>query len=135
MHEFHLWVGLSDSPEETDDEAVARVVEQVQARITAAAAQTGSAHFDVSRLNGQWFLTATGWVNRRTGRAESALLDEIVDAVARQLPGSWGLVYERDDEMPEPVGPNAFRVRRIARGAVTDIADPFLSPCAPSIED
>jgi hypothetical protein len=36
--------------------------------------------------------------------------------------------------MVEPPGPNAFRVRVVARGTVTEQPDPFLSPCIPAIE-
>jgi hypothetical protein len=54
--------------------------------------------FDVRNLNGQYFLTATGLVNRQ--REEVHRLEELLSLVAEHLPGSWGLVYERDDEMP-----------------------------------
>ncbi|HXT38297.1 MAG TPA: Imm7 family immunity protein [Chloroflexota bacterium] len=52
-----------------------------------------------------------------------------------RLPGSWGLLYERDDETTAPPGPNAFRVRLLARGQIKEGTDPFLSPCRPTIED
>ncbi|HEY4867755.1 MAG TPA: Imm7 family immunity protein, partial [Candidatus Dormibacteraeota bacterium] len=45
------------------------------------------------------------------------------------------LLYERDDEMPVPPGPNAFRVRVLARGRIELRLDPFLSPNIPTIED
>ncbi|WP_372491293.1 Imm7 family immunity protein [Amycolatopsis tucumanensis] len=38
--------------------------------------------------------------------------------VSRRLPGSYGLLYERDDEMRIPPGPNAFPVTPLARGNV-----------------
>ncbi|WP_084506113.1 Imm7 family immunity protein [Amycolatopsis sp. ATCC 39116] len=34
--------------------------------------------------------------------------------VSRRLPGSYGLLYERDDEIRIPPGPNAFRVTVLA---------------------
>ena len=39
------------------------------------------------------------------------------------------------NEMPDPPGPNAFRVRVLARGRIVERSDPFLSPCNPVIED
>jgi hypothetical protein len=33
-------------------------------------------------------------------REEGDRLDLFLSIIARRLPGSWGLVYERDDEMP-----------------------------------
>ena len=58
-----------------------------------------------------------------------------VAVASRKLPGSWGLIYERDDEMLDPPGPNAFRVRVLARGTIVERPDSFLSPCNPIIED
>ena len=89
--------------------------------------------FELRNLNGQYFLIADGLVNRR--REEGERLDLFIAIIARKLPGSWGLIYERDDEMADPPGPNAFRVRVLARGRVAERRDPFLSPCNPIIED
>jgi hypothetical protein len=132
MHEFHAWIGLSETPGDDDDrDALDRVVEEL--REIALDDGWHDAEFRLSNLNGSHFLTADGYVNRR--REEGERLDLLVTLIARKLPGSWGLIYERDDEMPPPIGPNAFRVRVIARGQVTEHADPFLSPCRPTIED
>lgn len=65
-------------------------------------------------------------MNRR--REEGDRLDLFLAVIARRLPGSYGLIYERDDEMPDPPGPNAFRVRVMAAGTLTERQDPFLSP-------
>ena len=54
------------------------------------------ATFDLNNLNGQHFLTMTGFVNRR--REEGDLLELLLSIVSRRLPGAWGLIYERDDE-------------------------------------
>jgi Immunity protein 7 len=79
-------------------------------------------------------LSICGTVNHRR-REEGGRLDLFLAIIARKFPGSWGLIYERDDEMPEPPGPNAFRVRVLARGTIAEHLDPFLSPCNPVIED
>jgi hypothetical protein len=55
--------------------------------------------------------------------------------IAEKLPGSYGLLYEQDDEMPVPPGPNAFRGRVLARGRIELRLDPFLSPSIPTTED
>jgi hypothetical protein len=78
-------------------------------------------------------LTVTANVNRR--RAEAEYIEELLQFISEQLPGSWGLLHERDDETTGVPGPNAFRVRVLARGRVTEQTDPFLSPCRPMIED
>lgn len=131
MHEFHAWIGLAESTFEDDDVKFAAAVERLEAIV--AQESWHDARFEVFNLNGFYFLTATGQVNRR--RDEGERLDLLISETVRLLPGSWGLVYERDDSMPVPPGPNAFRVRVIARGRIEERLDPFLSPCIPVIED
>jgi hypothetical protein len=48
------------------------------------------------------FITVTGMVNRI--RDEGRHLDDLLSLVARVLPGSYGLVYDRADEMPGRTG-------------------------------
>lgn len=131
MHEFHAWIGLSNSTEEDDLQVMSPILDEL--RELASESQWHDAVFDVLSLNGQHFLVANGYVNRR--RDEGERLDLFLSIVARKLPGSWGVIYERDDEMPVPPGPNAFRVRVLARGKIAEHLDPFLSPCRPIIED
>lgn len=130
MHEFHAWIGLSESTEESDSEGLQDAVDELQE--LAADSKWHDAVFEVRNLNGQYFMTANGMINRR--REEGERLDLFLAIITRKLPGSWGLIYERDDEMP-PTGPNAFRVRVLARGRIVERPDPFLSPCNPVIED
>jgi len=131
MHEFHAWIELSESAQESDlgqlKEKVAELYELV--------ADSGwhDAVFEIQNLNGGHFFTATGLINRR--RSEGHRLDLFLALIARRLPGSHGLIYERDDEMPAPYGPNAYRVKVMTRGQLTEHHDPFLSPCNPVIED
>lgn len=131
MHEFHAWIGLSESTEESDLGGLRQVVDELQELVTDS--NWHDAVFELRNLNGQYFLRVDGLVNRR--REEGERLDLFLSIIARKLPGSWGLIYERDDEMPDPPGPNAFRVRVLARGQIVERLDPFLSPCNPIIED
>jgi hypothetical protein len=131
MYEAHIWCCLAETPEDVDDGGLEPGVEEVQRRI--AVMTWPAVSIDLRRLNGQWVLTAACSTNRRRG--EAAALDDLLVFVAGRLPGTWGLAYDRDDEMPEPYGPNRFRVRVVARGSVTEANDPFLSPARPVIED
>lgn len=131
MHEFHAWIGLSESPGESDLGGLEKAVKELQD--LAVDSKWHDAVFDIRNLNGQYFFSAAGFSNRR--REERERLDLFLDIIARRLPGSWGLVYERDDEMPSPPGPNGFRVMIVTRGTFSERLDPFLSPCCPVIED
>ncbi len=51
--------------------------------------------------------------------------------IASQSADCYGVVHFRDQEASQP---NEFRVWRIARGEVSEFADPFLSPCVPTVE-
>ena len=131
MYEFHAWIGLSDSPFEQDQEAVEKVVPELERLI--AESIWPAARYRIELLNGQYFLLMDGCPPRR--RAEVDRMEELIQVVLQRLPGSWGLIYERADEMEPPTGPNAFRVRVIARGRMSEHSDPFLSPVNPVIED
>jgi hypothetical protein len=131
MYEFHGWFRLGESTYDDDVPRLQQVVSEVEA-ILAGLSWT-SARFHLGNLNGEYFLTMTGLPNRR--RDEAAQVDALLALIAEKLPGSYGLLYEQDDEMPVPPGPNAFRVRVLARGRISLRLDPFLSPTIPTTED
>jgi hypothetical protein len=131
MYEFHGWFGIAESPEEADAGTLEEGVTELRAIIGRIDWSTAEATLKI--LNGEYFVRADGLVNRRRDEAEE--LDALIHFIARRFPGSWGLLYERSDDMDFPPGPGAFRVRVMARGEVRDRLDPFLSPCRPVIED
>ncbi|MEU7186289.1 Imm7 family immunity protein [Streptomyces sp. NPDC045369] len=131
MYEFHGWFGIAETPEEADAGSLSEGVEDLRSRI--AVLQWATAEVQLKSYNGQHFLIATGLVNRR--RDEAAELNDLLDHVAARFRGAWGLLYERSDDFIGQPGYGAFRVRVMARGALIDRLDPFLSPCIPTIED
>ena len=131
MYEFHGWFSLSDNTYDMISERVDEALPEIQAHLDRFEGR--SLIIDLRWLNGIPTVTLQGELNRRLGYGD--LLTELLDLLARRLPGSYGLVYERDDERVDPPGGNAFRVRVLARGAVTERDDPFLSPSRPVIED
>ncbi|MGQ0840007.1 Imm7 family immunity protein [Actinokineospora sp.] len=133
MHEFHGWFGLSETTEEADIGGLQNVVNEIRQLLTPHELAPMSMSWSLEPLNGQYFLIVTGNPNRR--RTELALLDRALELIRDRLPGSWGLLYERDDELPVPPGPNSYQVRVLARGQFSVHLDPFLSPCNPTIED
>jgi hypothetical protein len=131
VYEFHGWVVLAESAEESDVGGLGAALDEVRARLEGSGWPPANAV--LGWRNGRAVLTLEGAANRPG--AEAGALDELLGFVAARLPGSYGLLYERDDERIEPPGPNAFRVRVLARGEIRDGEDPFLSPCRPVIED
>lgn len=131
MYTANGWFELAEDAEESDRGQLRAAVDDLGSRLGVFPSHTGFAH--VHALNGAYFLVVQVFANRRRGEAEE--VDKLLDHLARTLPGSHGLLYDRDDEATEPPGPNAYRVRVLARGRITEREDPFLSPCNPVVED
>jgi hypothetical protein len=77
--------------------------------------------------NGLIVLTANGIRNHRR---EGVI--ELFQWVAAIYPQSFGLLHVWDDE--HRIYDNCFRVYRFAHGNCTEMDDPHLSPCIPTIE-
>lgn len=131
MYEVHGWFGLAESTEEADVGGLTPAVERLRRWIADHELPSFAVSLDV--LNGQPFLVITGNPNRP--RETARFLGEVLELICRELPGSWGMLYERDDELVEWPGSNAFKATVMARGQLTSRGDPFLSPCNPTIED
>lgn len=132
MYEANGWCGLAETPQDIDAGSLHTGINELRERLRAVAIWKALI-IDLRHINGIWFLSMTCFTNRRRGEAD--YLDDLFGWVAERFHGSWGLIYDRDDEMPEPYGNNRFRVRVIARGAINQFDDPFLSPVRPVIED
>jgi hypothetical protein len=126
MFEYHGWATLSLSPGEEDENDLARFAERLRARI--AEFGDGSGVCDVRVVNASWHVWLAGNPNHRHPQVL-----RLFPYIARHAPGSYGLLYVWDDE--DAVHENAFRVFRLARGRVDEVADPHLSPCEPTIVD
>lgn len=78
------------------------------------------------------FLTIAGNANHL--RTHSADVHGLLQLVGERLPGSWGLLYEQDDEREESPGPGVYRVTTMIRGLLEERMDPYFSPIVPVIE-
>ena len=129
MFEFHgwatLWVDTSDDPDlpvqrAREDAAIERVRAAVQV------AEDVFSHFDVRRTgNGLIVLIAHGLRNHRYEPVITLFRE-----VAAMLPDSYGLLYVHDDEGLSRGGnyTDTFRVWRVARGELAEVADSHQLP-------
>jgi Immunity protein 7 len=85
---------------------------------------------EIRALNYETHLWLSGCNNH--AQWHEAIVD-LFSYVATVAPGSYGLLYIENDEDPEH--PNHFRVWVLARGALVERGDPFLSPHFPVVED
>ncbi|MFY1626440.1 Imm7 family immunity protein [Micromonospora sp. WMMD723] len=132
MYEFHGWFHLAQNTEESDTGQLGAVIDELNEMMAELNVPT-NVSAEVMVLNGDHHLILHGGANRR--RDEAAGMRQVLEFVARRLPGSYGLLYERDEELRDTPGPNAFLVHVMARGGITERLDPFLSPLHPVVED
>jgi len=136
MFEFHGWLSLhSDDREDLDP---ATLEERLDSAESALAREIEKADddfsvFEIRRAgNGLRYISVHGLSNHRYEPVIS-----LFRWAAENLTESYGLLYVWDDEDcrgDDANHTNAFRVWRVAQGKFDEYADPFLSPCVPTIE-
>lgn len=128
---FHGWLQIRIA--EIDGASGADELQREKAGIAAIRERIALAEdsFSLYRIerggNGMIVLSAHGVRNHR-----NELAIDLFRWVQSEFPESFGLLHVWDDENPEH--DNCFRVYRCARGACTEMDDPHLSPCIPTIE-
>ncbi|MFC4456559.1 Imm7 family immunity protein [Deinococcus sonorensis] len=135
MFEFHGWFGLQEAAHFVDEGSRwDEIIEGIKARVAALNWGTGEYNLvaEVRLMNGEAFLHLTGNKNHRGVIGQE--LADLLTYVAREAPGSYGLLYWRDDEGKPPAGRWNFQVTVMARGALSTRFDPFLSPTFPVLE-
>lgn len=130
MYEFHGWAAIQENPAEADAGQLDMIIQKIQLKITEFA--WGSGLLSLNAANGSYYLHIGGFTNRKG--AEAAEIEALYQLIGEIAPGSYGLLYTRDDENLEGYD-NEFRVKVLARGQLKEQSDPFLSPCVPVIED
>lgn len=129
MYEFHGWACVRYHTHDTDEAKQKAAWARVVARLKALEAKTGvaaSAGFTSDEV-----IAWHGLQSRKGSDWPLALLR----LIGEEAPGSYGLLWARDYDDPDPERENAFRVYTLRRGVVEEQADPFLSPFVPRCED
>jgi hypothetical protein len=85
---------------------------------------------EIRTLNNEMHLWLSG--NNNHAQWHEAIVD-LFHYIASVAPGAYGLLYTMNDE--DAAHPNQFRVWVLARGALVERGDPFLSPYFPTVED
>ena len=98
MYEFHGGFRLAESTVESDLGGLAVAADQLRTLLLELETPSYSASVDI--LNGQHYLIMTGHPNRN----RTQFTDCVIDFLTANLPRSWGLLHERDDERLETPG-------------------------------
>lgn len=128
MFEFHGWASVQYHTHDTDivrqDRCWDKLVEYMET--------IPNEHVWMQRYNGCDSVLVAGQHNHR-----SEYVIELFRWIANNAPGSYGILYIRDDEdcSRKSDFSNEFRVWRLCRGTLQEQDDPFLSPAIPTVED
>ncbi|WP_225728934.1 MULTISPECIES: Imm7 family immunity protein [unclassified Nocardia] len=127
MFEYHGWISLRATAAAVDDEPPLPLAE-IEVLV---GELSGYALMDLRAMNGNHYVHMGGHPNHRGIHGDRLIT--MFRRIGELAPGSYGLLYVRDDE--DPHHPTEFRVYRMVRGAVTEQADTLLSPVIPVLED
>jgi hypothetical protein len=131
VYDYHLWIVLRESTEESDCGSLERQAEDlrrlIRERLTCKPEEC------IQSVNYSLIFQCSASTNHRSQDHESLLT--VLRHIAARLPGSYGLVYWSDDEDPGRDQFDGYRVIVVARGRLHDRFDPFLSPIIPHVED
>ena len=128
MFEFHGWASIHYHAHDIDfpkqDECWESLIAYVE--------EMPNDFVRMRRYNGCDSLTISGQHNHRR-----QYVIDLFQWIADNAPGSYGLLYVRDDEDHRcgVDNENGFRVWRLCRGTLIEMDDPFLSPAIPTVED
>jgi hypothetical protein len=128
MFQFHGWAVIESDVYASNDEADQTAAGLIESELTRLGiGYQGGGHVNKG-LNGLNSVTVSGMFNHY-----SASVEEFFRFIGATAVGSYGILFLQNDEDKE-YG-NEWRVARMVRGRVSLEADPFLSPCIPTIED
>lgn len=130
MYEFHGWATIRETFEEEDAGNLELVFKNIQNFILELGWSAGL--LKVYPANGTHHLAVGGFLNHKSFEAGEII--ELFQFIADQAPGSYGLLYTRDDEDIEGYD-NEFKVYVLARGTLRRQEDVWLSPFVPVVED
>jgi hypothetical protein len=129
VFEYHGWVTIQATAAGDDESAL---LDRMVDRVRRAVRDFGGLDLvDLRCVNGVPMLHIGG-MDKHGATMAPDLLD-LFTRIGELAPGSYGLLHVWDDQ--ELVHDNVFRVHRMARGQVSECADAFLSPVAPTIVD
>ncbi|GGM81777.1 hypothetical protein GCM10012275_60490 [Longimycelium tulufanense] len=136
MYQFTGWIVVDEAPWEVHPSSLHPIVDQIRELVDSfpwRGDKPFSNILEIRWINGKPFVVVAGAPNHRRGEADD--LEHLLHFIAERAPGSYGLIYVWDDEAQDWPGHNAFKVLVLARGKVTERADPFLSPIVPTVYD
>ncbi len=128
MYEFHGWATIREAfnEENENEDYLDKIFGMIIGYIKLLNWHSG--FIDVKSVNGAYHFCISGFRNHKDSLVDD--LFELYAFIARIAPGSYGILYARDDDVE-----NKFRAFILKRGTLVEYEDPFLSPFIPTVED
>jgi hypothetical protein len=125
MFEFNGWFVLKESaPDQQSGKVRRERIDAVTERISQF--RWNTSRIDIVELDRQFCLRLTGMLHRNRGQSQE--LHDLLTGIARDLPGSYGLLYEWSDQSDlAAAGAGQFQVHVLEAGVLSHRPDPFLS--------
>ena len=130
MYFFHTWAKLDDG---ADDELGHFASKTRKLREIAATRLGIEGQEIVFGINFSTIFQCSASHNRRRSHHDD--LWSVLQWICKELPGSHGLTYWWDDEIPGAQYFDGYKVIVMRRGLLEERFDPFLSPTRPVVED
>jgi hypothetical protein len=130
MFEYHGWITIQESTSEVDEGNLANIIDDINNSIIKRF--KGNAFIDLRPINGSYHLCLSGFTNHKA--LEEKDITNLFSYIGERAPGSYGLLYARDDEDINGLD-NEFIVYTLFRGNLSLKKDIYLSPVIPTIED
>ena len=135
MFEYHAWASILPSYKEDDslEDSLEDYFDAIEQEIIFEISKISLDNFESGTryMNGTlscWFM---GYANHMP--SEWYEIINFFEKLAIKAPGSYGIIYWKDDEM---IGKNnEFQVKVLKKGQIYNCQDIFLSPCVPEIEE
>lgn len=130
MYEFHGWAVIRETPQVIDEENIDDIAKMIEEYIDNLNWESGI--LKIFAVNGEYQIIVSGVSNHKTQESEELL--GVYKYIAKIAPGSYGLLYVKDDEDTKGLD-NEFIVYTLVRGNLSIQKDMFLSPFIPIVED
>ncbi|QUH28784.1 Imm7 family immunity protein [Vallitalea guaymasensis] len=130
MYEFHGWAVIRETPQVIDEENVDDIAKMIEEYIDNLNWESGI--LKIFAVNGEYQFIVSGVSNHKTQESEELL--GVYKYIAKIAPGSYGLLYVKDDEDTKGLD-NEFIVYTLVRGNLSIQKDTFISPFIPIVED
>ncbi|WP_273322136.1 Imm7 family immunity protein [Vallitalea guaymasensis] len=130
MYEFHGWAVIRETPKVIDEENINDIAKMIEEYIHNLNWESGI--LKIFAVNGEYQFIVSGVSNHKTQESEELL--GVYKYIAKIAPGSYGLLYVKDDEDTKGLD-NEFIVYTLVRGNLSIQKDTFISPFIPIVED